>query len=81
LGDSNTVSAIARRHLRLAGHRTGAAHVLRHTAATLMVRRGATFKEIADVLGHARLDTTAVYAKLDLDALSRVALPWLGGAS
>ena len=52
------------------------AHVLRHTAATRMVRAGATFKEVADVLGHARIETTAIYAKLDLDTLARVALPW-----
>ena len=34
-----------------------------------MIRSGATFKEIADVLGHASLKTTAIYAKLDLAAL------------
>jgi site-specific recombinase XerD len=53
--------------------------VLRHTAATQMVRRGATFKQVADVLGHARLETTAIYAKLDLNGLSRVALAWPEG--
>lgn len=41
-----------------------------------MVTRGATFKEVADVLGHASIATTAIYAKLDIAALSRVALPW-----
>jgi site-specific recombinase XerD len=41
-----------------------------------MLRGGATFKEIADILGHASLQTTGIYAKLDLAALSRVALPW-----
>ena len=80
LGNSSTVSAVAKRHLRLAGIPAGAAHALRHTAATLMVRRGVTFKEVADILGHARLETTAIYAKLDLEALARVALSWPGGA-
>jgi site-specific recombinase XerD len=56
------------------------AHLLRHTAATEMVNRGASFKEVADVLGHQRLQTTGIYAKLDLAALSEVALPWPGGA-
>jgi site-specific recombinase XerD len=56
------------------------AHVFRHTAATHMVRNGATFKEVADVLGHARIETTAIYAKLDVATLSRVAMPWPGGA-
>jgi integrase/recombinase XerD len=51
-------------------------HVLRHTAATRMPRHGASLKEIADVLGHRCLDTTALYAKVDLPSLAAVALPW-----
>ncbi len=43
-----------------------------------MVRNGASFKEIADVLGHACIDTTFIYAKLDVDNLAPVALPWPG---
>jgi len=43
-----------------------------------MVRSGATFKEVADVLGHARIETTTIYAKLDVDRLAEVALPWPG---
>jgi site-specific recombinase XerC len=38
------------------------------------------FKEVADVLGHQSLQTTGIYAKLDLQALAAVALPWTGGA-
>jgi site-specific recombinase XerD len=41
-----------------------------------MQRAGASLKEIADVLGHRSLDTTAIYAKVDLEQLSDVALPW-----
>jgi site-specific recombinase XerC len=41
-----------------------------------MVRQGVPFKEVADVLGHALLETTMIYAKLDLESLSGVALPW-----
>jgi site-specific recombinase XerD len=55
-------------------------HMLRHSAASHMLNRGASFKEIADVLGHQSLQTTGIYAKLELDALADVALPWLGGA-
>jgi integrase/recombinase XerD len=51
-------------------------HLLRHTAATLMHQKGATLKEIADVLGHLCIDTTAIYAKVNLPALKTVALPW-----
>jgi integrase/recombinase XerC len=77
-----TVCAIVRRHLRRAGmppDRWGA-HLLRHAVATQMVRRGASFKQVADVLGHARLETTAIYAKLDVETLSQVAMPWPGEA-
>jgi len=53
---------------------------LRHSAATQMVNRGASFKEVADILGHQQLQTTGIYAKLDLVALEQIALPWPGGA-
>jgi site-specific recombinase XerC len=45
-----------------------------------MVHGGAGLKEVADVLGHRSLQTTGIYAKLDLDALADIALPWIGGA-
>ena len=77
----STVSCIAKRHLTLAGIsiRGLSAHAFRHTAATRMVRLGASFKQVADVLGHRLLETTNIYAKLDEDTLHRVALPWPGG--
>ena len=78
-----TVSAIVHRNLVRAGiplGRLAGAHMLRHTAASRMVNGGASFKEVADVLGHRCLQTTGIYAKLDLDALAGVALPWIGGA-
>jgi site-specific recombinase XerD len=57
-----------------------ASHLFRHTVASLMVNHGARFKDVADVLGHQSLQTTGIYAKLDLDAMAAVALPWEGGA-
>ena len=75
------ISHIARRALQRAGiavTRPGA-HVFRHTVATGMVRGGASFHQVADVLGHESLQTTAIYAKLDLNSLSQLALPWPGG--
>jgi integrase/recombinase XerD len=71
------VSAV-RGTLRLAGI-TGGAHLLRHTAATQMLRRGASLGEIAHVLRHRHLDTTAIYAKVDYASLRTVVQPWPGG--
>jgi predicted amidohydrolase len=42
------------------------------------VTGGASFKAVADVLGHKSISTTLIYAKLDLKALAEVALPWPG---
>ena len=50
--------------------------ILRHTAATRMLCHGASIKEIADVLRHRCLDTTAIYTKVNLPELASVALPW-----
>lgn len=52
------------------------AYVFRHTLASRLVQRGTPLKEVADLLGHRCLDTTMIYAKLDVPALSEVALPW-----
>lgn len=76
------MTELAKSALRSAGidaHRPGA-YVFPHTVATHMVRNGASFKDVADVLGHRTLAVTGVYAKLDLTALAQVALPWPGGA-
>jgi len=64
--------------LRQAGveRSVGGAYVFRHTVASHMVQRGASLKEVADFLGHRSIDTTAIYAKLDLPSLREVALPW-----
>jgi site-specific recombinase XerD len=68
-----------RRVLRRAGI-SGGAHLLRHTAATQMLRHGASLPEIGHVLRHRHLDTTAIYAKVDFAALRTVAQPWPEGA-
>jgi integrase/recombinase XerD len=57
------------------------AHQLRHTAATAMLREGATLEEIAQVLRHREIKTTAQYAKVDRARLRPLAMPWPGGAS
>jgi integrase/recombinase XerD len=56
-------------------------HVLRHTTATRLQKSGASLKEIADLMRHRSLDTTILYAKVDVDTLRAVALPWPGSAT
>lgn len=52
------------------------AHRLRQTAATGMLRAGAGLEEIGQVLRHRQVLTTAIYAKVDRDALRQLARPW-----
>jgi integrase/recombinase XerD len=71
------ISAIVQR----AAHRSGVvttAHRLRHTAATELLRSGASLPEVGQVLRHASMLSTAIYAKIDHAALSAVARPWPG---
>jgi uncharacterized protein YbjT (DUF2867 family) len=57
------------------------AHLLRHSLATKMLRRGASLGEIGQLLRHRQPSTTQIYAKVDIKALRAIALPWMGGAS
>ena len=57
------------------------AHLLRHSLATDLLRRGATLGEIGQLLRHRQPITTQIYAKVDIAALRDIALPWPGGAS
>jgi integrase/recombinase XerD len=54
-------------------------HRLRHTAATEMLRAGASLSEVAQVLRHRSVATTAIYAKVDHLVLRGLAMPWPGG--
>jgi integrase/recombinase XerD len=51
-------------------------HILRHTVATRLYRRGVPLKTIADLLGHLSINTTARYARVHLQELREAALPW-----
>jgi integrase len=53
-------------------------HTLRHSVASRLLRQGRPLKEIADVLRHRSLDTSAIYAKVDDVRLAAIALPWPG---
>lgn len=80
---SVAVCTIVRRALTRAGLHppSQGAHLLRHSLATEMLRRGASLAEIGEILRHRHPDTTAIYAKVDLGALRAVAPPWLGGGA
>jgi site-specific recombinase XerD len=74
------VKCIVRRALNRAGvdspHR--GAHVLRHSAATAMLRQGVSLMGVGAVLRHRSPSTTALYAKVDIALLSEIAQPWGG---
>lgn len=58
--------------------RIGGPHIFRHTVAERLVQQHSSLKAIADLLRHRSLTSTQVYAKVDLDGLSAVALRWPG---
>jgi len=73
------VSKIAREALQradlLPSGRIGA-HIFRHSLATRMMQGGASLTEIAQVLRHRSTTTTELYAKVEIEGLRGVALPW-----
>jgi site-specific recombinase XerD len=72
------ISGVVKRALKRAGVKSPAkgAHLLRHTAATEMLRHGVPLNQIGLVLRHRSIDTTAYYAKVDVALLKQVAQPW-----
>ena len=75
------VTCVVARAARRAGLGTVHAHRLRHSAATTMLAAGASLTEIGQALRHASPATTAIYAKVDLEALRTVARPWPGAGA
>lgn len=72
---SSTVTCIVRRRFKLLNvvlEHYGA-HSLRHACATHLINEGISLKEISDYLGHLSLDSTRIYAKVDLTNLRKVA--------
>ncbi len=57
------------------------AHVFRHSLASTWLRGGAELDQIGAALRHVSRDTTAIYAKVDVDMLGAVAQPWPGYAA
>jgi integrase/recombinase XerD len=81
ISSSTVISHVVERAIRRAGLATPSCgtNLLRHSAATAMLRGGASLDLIGAVLRHKSPDTTLIYAKLDTSMLKRVAQPWLGG--
>jgi integrase/recombinase XerD len=79
--DAGVVQRAVRDAYRRCGWTHSRVHVLRHTIASRLLRADASMKDIADVLRHRSLDTSAIYAKVDVNRLAAVALPWPGSAS
>ena len=79
--DSTSVTAIVGRACERAHVPPVGAHRLRHSAATTMLRRGATLDEVSQTLRHHHHATTAIYAKVDHCRLRELAQPWPGGAA
>jgi integrase len=81
---ASPVSRIVRKRLRHGGvelGRVGGAHLLRHSLATQLVRQRRPINEVADLLGHRSINTTALYVKVAASQLAEVALPFPGGAA
>ncbi len=71
----STLTTKAMKRAGLIGSRLGP-HLLRHTVASHLVQRGSSLKAVADLLGHVSLNTTQVYAKVNLPLLKEVAARW-----
>lgn len=79
----SAICCVVRRALQRAGLNPDfkGAHLLRHSLATNMLRRGASLGEIGQLLRHRQPTTTQIYAKVDIEALRAISLPWIGGMS
>ncbi len=78
LPSSGPISKLVRRVIQRAGIKAPSrgAHVLRHSAATAMLRQGVSLDIIGAVLRHRSIESTAHYAKVDDALLRRVVQPW-----
>lgn len=79
LRTSGAVTMIVDKAFRRSGvvrPRPGAAHLLRHSLATALLWKGATLEDIAVILRHSSMETTQIYAKVDIPALRKIAQPW-----
>ncbi|KWV56298.1 integrase [Rhizobium altiplani] len=74
----STIVALALKRAGISDPPSTGACLLRHSAATTMLRSGATLEAVGTVLRHRSLDMTAHYAKVDVAMLEQIAQPWPG---
>jgi integrase/recombinase XerD len=80
---SSSISSIVNAALWRAGIKNSSssgANLLRHSAATAMLRKGSTLETVSAVLRHHSLNMTGYYAKVDIQMLKQIAQPWPEGA-
>ena len=84
--DSQIVNTVLKDALKATGQKPSTPYVgsrlLRHSLATQLVNSGASLEEVGDVLRHRSRTSTMIYARLDIDGLRSIAMPWpvVGGA-
>jgi site-specific recombinase XerD len=81
VASSSSIGDIVHKHLKRLDVPVpaGGAHLLRHSFATHLVNQGTSIKEIADLLGHGDINSTAIYTKVDTTHLQEAALPFPTG--
>lgn len=84
LAHGSVITGVVRDALNRAGIRNAnlrGAYLLRHSAATHLLRSGSTLEAVGALLRHRTMETTAIYAKVDTRMLARVVQPWIGGVT
>ena len=72
LGGMGVAGAVQKAKEKVGIHKWGAAHLLRHSCATHMLKNGADLRVIQEILGHSEIDTTLIYTHLDIEHLKLV---------
>jgi site-specific recombinase XerD len=78
IGNNATIAGVVGRAIKRAGVEAPSrgSHLLRHSAATAMLRNGASLPSIGAILRHRTIETTTQYARVDGQLLGQVAQPW-----
>lgn len=83
LGAQSTIATIVRASIERAGidPPTRGAHQFRHAFASRLIQKGSSLKEIGGLLRHEHSKTTNIYAKIDMNSLHSLSMPWPGEIS